>query len=62
MKTASMTAPMSLGRSQERPGLAKYLPYAVILALLFAVLFVASQGDHGTLPAVNSSLTHLGPH
>jgi len=62
MKTASLTAPMSLGRNQERAGLAKYLPHAVILALLFAVLFVASHGDRGTLPAVNSSLTHLGPH
>lgn len=62
MKTASMTAPMNLSRTQERPGLARYLPYAVILALLFALLFAASHSEPGTLPAVNSSLTHLGPH
>ena len=62
MKTASMTAPMNLSRDRERPGLAKYLPHAVILALLFAVLFAASHGEQRTQPAVNSSLTHLGPH
>ena len=61
MKTASMTAPLGLNRSRERGALARYLPAAVILALLFAVLFAASHSEHSA-PLVNSSLTHLGPH
>jgi len=59
MRTASMTAPIGFNRSRD--GLAKYLPYAVILALLFALLLAASQSGTG-VPASNGSLTHLGPH
>lgn len=61
MKTASITAPMSMARNPSRKGLAKYLPHAAILALLFLLLLVASHNGV-TTPPVNSSLTHLGPH
>jgi len=61
MKTASMTASMPLGHDRSRGSLARYLPHAIVLALLFAVLFAASQGEH-PVKATNTSLTHLGPH
>lgn len=61
MRTASMSIPMGLGRSRARTGLTRYLPHAVILALLFVLLFAASHSSPPT-PTVNSSLTHLGPH
>jgi len=61
MKTASLTVPTHLSRSPAQGGLARYLPHVLIAALLFAVLFTASHSQ-GTTPAVNTSLTHLGPH
>ncbi len=59
MRTASMTTPIGFNRSRD--GLANYLPHAVIVALLFALLIVASQGS-APAPVVNTSLTHLGQH
>ena len=61
MKTATMTASMNFDRSHSRSSLMKYLPHIVIAALLFALLLAASQNGP-TIPAVNSSLTHLGQH
>lgn len=61
MKTASLTAPLAMTRSQNRCRVAKYLPHIVVATLVIALLLFASR--HGyTGPLVNFSLSHLGPH
>ena len=61
MKTASLTAPLYLSAGKSRNSPLRYLPHALIAALLVALLLVASR--HGyTGPLVNFSLSHLGPH
>ena len=62
MKTASLTAPLYLSAGKSRNSTLRYLPHALIVALLFALLAFAGHSAPESGQPAGPVVTHLGQH
>ena len=62
MKTASLTAPLYLSAGKTRNSALRYLPHALIAALLVALLALAGRSAPESGQPAGPVMTHLGQH